>query len=125
LTLPQAMETAGAKILEPVMKVEVSGPEEYAPCHLHPCTFRAFNHAARCRYQGVLVASINRRKGVIKDTSSDKGFVTVTCEVALSNMFGYSTDLRSSTQVRVRPLARCSQCIAVAAPRFLRVSLPL
>jgi elongation factor G len=47
------------------------------------------------------VASINRRKGVIKDTSSDKGFVTVLCEVALSNMFGYSTDLRSSTQVRV------------------------
>ena len=30
---------------------------------------------------------------------SDKGFVTVVCEVALSNMFGYSTDLRSSTQV--------------------------
>lgn len=73
----QAMESAGAKILEPVMKVEVSGPEEY---------------------QGVLVASINRRKGVIKDTMSDKGFVTVVCEVALSNMFGYSTDLRSSTQ---------------------------
>ena len=41
----QAMESAGAKILEPVMKVEVSGPEEY---------------------QGVLVASINRRKGVIQ-----------------------------------------------------------
>jgi elongation factor G len=39
------MESAGAKILEPVMKVEVSGPEEY---------------------QGVLVASINRRKGVIQ-----------------------------------------------------------
>ena len=45
LTLTQAMENAGAKILEPVMKVEVSGPEEY---------------------QGVLVASINRRKGVIQ-----------------------------------------------------------
>ena len=30
---------------------------------------------------------------------SDKGFVTVVCEVALSNMFGYSTDLRRSTQV--------------------------
>ena len=41
----QAMESAGAKILEPVMKVEVSGPEEY---------------------QGVLVASINRRKGIIQ-----------------------------------------------------------
>lgn len=34
-----------------------------------------------------------------QDTMSDKGFVTVVCEVALSNMFGYSTDLRSSTQV--------------------------
>ncbi len=43
------METAGAKILEPVMKVEVSGPEEY---------------------QGVLVASINRRKGVIQVVTS-------------------------------------------------------
>jgi translation elongation factor EF-G len=45
---------------------------------------------------------------------SDKGFVTVVCEVALSNMFGYSTDLRSSTQVRLRSSLvhlLCSPCV--------------
>jgi elongation factor G len=113
------MESAGAKVLEPVMKVEVSGPEEY---------------------QGVLVASINRRKGVIQvcffdrfifsaeilhlfviqDTMSDKGFVTVVCEVALSNMFGYSTDLRSSTQVLA--IALPSPSHSRASPAWLTVA---
>ena len=41
---------------------------------------------------------------------SDKGFVTVVCEVALSNMFGYSTDLRSSTQVCSPPHTLCFKC---------------
>lgn len=64
-------------ILEPLMKVEVSAPDEF---------------------QGVVVASVNRRKGLILDTVNNHGYVTVTAEVPLSNMFGYSTDLRSATQ---------------------------
>ena len=42
---------------------------------------------------------------------SDKGFVTVVCEVALSNMFGYSTDLRSSTQVCSPPIHSASSAV--------------
>jgi hypothetical protein len=59
---------------------------------------------------------------------SDKGFVTVVCEVALSNMFGYSTDLRSSTQVLLPPslaftslsLRTIERCDGVALARNTR-----
>jgi elongation factor G len=68
----------GAKptILEPIMKVEISAPIEF---------------------QGSVVGQVNQRRGVILETISDEN-VTVTCEVPLNAMFGYSTDLRSATQ---------------------------
>jgi elongation factor G len=69
---------SGAKptILEPIMKVEVEAPVEF---------------------QGSVVGQINQRRGVILETVSDEN-VTVTAEVPLNAMFGYSTDLRSATQ---------------------------
>ena len=69
---------SGAKptILEPIMKVEISAPIEF---------------------QGSVVGQVNQRRGVILETVSDEN-VTVTCEVPLNAMFGYSTDLRSATQ---------------------------
>lgn len=63
--------------LEPIMKVEVSGPEEF---------------------QGNLLGQINQRRGMITGTTTQDSFVTVEAEVPLSEMFGFSTELRSGTQ---------------------------
>ena len=63
--------------LEPIMKLEVSCPEEF---------------------QGNVIGAINQRRGVIKGTNSAEMFTTIESEVPLSEMFDYSTELRSSTQ---------------------------
>jgi elongation factor G len=63
-------------ILEPVMKVEIDAPVEF---------------------QGAVVGQVNQRRGVILETVAGDN-VSVTCEVPLNAMFGYSTDLRSATQ---------------------------
>ncbi|NJM10252.1 MAG: elongation factor G, partial [Bdellovibrionaceae bacterium] len=63
--------------LEPIMKVEVSGPEEF---------------------QGNILGQINQRRGMITGTQTQDAFVTVEAEVPLSEMFGFSTELRSGTQ---------------------------
>jgi len=73
----EAYSSAKPTILEPIMKLEVSAPEEF---------------------QGTVIGQINQRRGVIMGTESDAGYVTVESEVPLSEMFGYSTDLRSVTQ---------------------------
>ena len=64
-------------ILEPIMKVEVSAPEEF---------------------QGSVIGQINQRRGQITGTQTVEGYVTVESYVPLTEMFGYSTDLRSATQ---------------------------
>ncbi len=64
-------------ILEPIMKVEVEGPTEF---------------------QGNIFASINQRRGIIVSSSEDVAYSRVEAEVPLSEMFGYSTVLRSLTQ---------------------------
>jgi len=73
------MKKASPSILEPVMRVEVEIPSEF---------------------QGTVVAALNRRMGMIQssDVSDDGSGITVIAEVPLSNMFGYSTELRSLTQ---------------------------
>ena len=63
--------------LEPIMKLEVSCPEEF---------------------QGYVVGQINQRRGLIKGTESMDAFTTVLAEVPLAEMFDYSTELRSATQ---------------------------
>ncbi|AKU93282.1 elongation factor G [Vulgatibacter incomptus] len=68
---------AAPQILEPIMKVEVQTPEEF---------------------QGAVIGGLNQRRGVISGTATNEGFATIDCEVPLSEMFGYSTDLRSATQ---------------------------
>jgi elongation factor G len=65
------------QILEPIMRVAVEGPGEF---------------------QGAFVRSVMQRRGVIIGTTESEGFVRVEADVPLSMMFGYSTDLRSSTQ---------------------------
>ncbi len=73
----QAYERAKPSVLEPLMKLETSVPEEY---------------------QGPATGQINQRRGIILGTDSNEGYAIITAEVPLSEMFGYSTDLRSATK---------------------------
>jgi len=66
-------------LLEPIMKVEIATPEEY---------------------MGDVVGDINRRRGIIQGMDDTPSGKTLSCEVPLSEMFGYATDLRSATQGR-------------------------
>lgn len=75
--LREVYMNAGPVALEPIMKLETVAPEEY---------------------QGSVMGGINQRRGVIQGTQTLEGSVTVTAEVPLTEMFGYSTDLRSATQ---------------------------
>jgi elongation factor G len=70
---------ANPVLLEPIMKVEIVTPEEY---------------------MGDVVGDINRRRGIIQGMQDTPSGKTVSCEVPLSEMFGYATDLRSATQGR-------------------------
>ncbi|MHB8763626.1 MAG: elongation factor G, partial [Deferrisomatales bacterium] len=64
-------------ILEPIMKVVVETPSEF---------------------QGSVLGTLNQRRGIIVGTSEDGVYSVVEAEVPLSEMFGYSTTLRSGTQ---------------------------
>jgi elongation factor G len=73
----EAYKKAGPIILEPIMKVVVEGPNEF---------------------QGNIFGSINQRRGMIIASQEEGVNCSVEAEVPLSEMFGYSTTLRSSTQ---------------------------
>jgi elongation factor G len=73
----EAYSKARPCILEPIMKVVVEGPTEF---------------------QGNIFASVNQRRGIISASTEDGIFSRVEAEVPLSEMFGYSTVLRSLTQ---------------------------
>ncbi|MCX8014317.1 MAG: elongation factor G, partial [Rectinema sp.] len=73
----EAYEKAKPVILEPIMKVVVETPTEF---------------------QGNVFASLNQRRGIIVASTEDGTFSRVEAEVPLSEMFGYSTTLRSLTQ---------------------------
>lgn len=49
-------------------------------------------------FQGAVMASVNRRKGVIVDTDTQDDTLVISADVPLNDMFGYSTELRSLTQ---------------------------
>ncbi|WP_437756860.1 elongation factor G [Sorangium sp. So ce1389] len=68
---------AGPQILEPLMKVAVEGPSEY---------------------QGGIVGILMQRRGIIIGSTEADAFCRVEAEVPLSDMFGFSTVLRSATQ---------------------------
>ncbi len=73
----QAYAKAKPQILEPIMKVSVEGPSEFA---------------------GNVFATINQRRGIIISSVEDGVFARVDAKVPLSEMFGYATTLRSLTQ---------------------------
>ena len=79
MAFKEAMHKAGAVLLEPIMKVEVTMPEEY---------------------MGDIIGDLNSRRGRIEGMEDIGGGKMVKAFVPLAEMFGYSTDLRSRTQGR-------------------------
>eukprot|EP01035_Chromulina_nebulosa_P018657 gene18657-24402_t len=77
--LRQSVKDAKPQILEPVMSVEVTVPGEF---------------------QGTVIGGLNKRNGIImaSDLSDDGTHAVIKADVPLAEMFGYSTDIRSSTQ---------------------------
>ena len=73
------MQKGDPTLLEPIMKVDVEVPDEYL---------------------GDVIGGLNARRGAIKEIEPMNGSQQVHAEVPLANMFGYATDLRSSTQGR-------------------------
>ena len=73
----EGYQKAKPVILEPIMKVAVEGPTEF---------------------QGGIMGSLNQRRGMIIGTVEEANYTSVEAEVPLSEMFGYSTVLRSLTQ---------------------------
>ena len=79
MAFKDAMQKAGAILLEPIMKVDVTMPEEY---------------------MGDVIGDINSRRGRIEGIDDVGNGKIVKAHVPLAEMFGYATDLRSSTQGR-------------------------
>jgi len=73
----QAYEKAKPQLMEPLMRVVVETPSEF---------------------QGAVLGTLNQRRGIIISTAEDGTFSSIEAEVPLSEMFGYSTVLRSATQ---------------------------
>jgi elongation factor G len=73
----EAMRAAKPVIMEPIMKVQVEGPEEF---------------------QGGMQTTLIRRRGTIIGSETHHGSCVIDAHVPLSEMFGYSTELRSATQ---------------------------
>lgn len=73
----EAYQEAGAVVLEPIMKLEAQAPEEF---------------------QGSVMGQINQRRGMILNSTTNEGYCVIEADVPLTEMFGYSTDLRSATQ---------------------------
>ncbi len=79
MAFKEAMRKADPVILEPIMKVTVTVPEEY---------------------MGDVIGDLNSRRGLIEGMDAISGAQQIRAHVPLSEMFGYATDMRSKTQGR-------------------------
>jgi elongation factor G len=79
MALQEAARKAGVKLLEPVMDVEVTTPEEY---------------------MGDVIGDLNSRRGKVEGMTQRGNSQVIRAQVPMSEMFGYATDLRSKTQGR-------------------------
>jgi elongation factor G len=75
----EAAKQAGAKLMEPIMAVDVVTPDEYT---------------------GPITGDLNRRRGIMKGMDSRQGAVILKADVPLSELFGYVTDLRTMSSGR-------------------------
>jgi elongation factor G len=79
MALKEAARKCNPILLEPIMKVVVTTPEQF---------------------MGDVIGDINRRRGKILNQTALKGTILIESEVPLSEMFGYSTQLRSLSSGR-------------------------
>ncbi len=79
MALQEAARKAGIKLLEPVMDVEVTTPEDY---------------------MGDVIGDLNGRRGKVEGMTQRGNSQVIRAQVPMSEMFGYATDLRSKTQGR-------------------------
>ena len=75
----EILRKAGVKLLEPVMDVEVTTPDEY---------------------MGDVIGDLNSRRGKVEGMTQRGNSQVIRAQVPMSEMFGYATDLRSKTQGR-------------------------
>jgi predicted membrane GTPase involved in stress response len=92
----EGLKKAGAKLLEPIMKVEVVTPEEYT---------------------GGVIGDLTSRRGMVQGQDSRGNANVITAMVPLANMFGYINNLRSMSRA-----APCSRCCSTTTTRFRRTS---
>jgi translation elongation factor EF-G len=92
MVFKEAARKAAPVLLEPIMGVEVVTPEEY---------------------MGDVIGDLSSRRGRIEGMEARGNSQVIRAQIPLSEMFGYSTDLRSRTQGRatpyVRPTSRCNR----------------
>jgi elongation factor G len=79
MALQEAARKAGVKLLEPVMEVEVTTPDDY---------------------MGDVIGDLNSRRGKVEGMTQRGNSQVIRAQVPMSEMFGYATDLRSKTQGR-------------------------
>ena len=79
MAFKEACRQGGAMLLEPIMKVDITVPEEY---------------------MGDVIGDVNSRRGRMEGMDTEQGTTTIHSFIPLSEMFGYATDLRSKTQGR-------------------------
>ncbi|MCS5644005.1 MAG: elongation factor G [Dehalococcoidia bacterium] len=79
LATKEAVSKAGAVLLEPMMKVEATTPDEY---------------------QGDIIGDMNRRRGEVEGIDSKSSGTVITAKIPLATMFGYATDIRSLSSGR-------------------------
>ena len=100
MAFKEACEKAGPTLLEPIMKVVVTAPDEY---------------------MGDVMGDINARRGQIAGTDIRNGAAIIEANVPLSTMFGYATDLRSKTQGRANDSMEPSHYVEL--PKSLQETL--
>ena len=96
MAFKEAMKKADAVLMEPIMQVDVLVPEDY---------------------MGDVIGGLNARRGQIQGMEPRGGVQAISAAVPLSEMFGYATALRSSTQA-----AASTPCSPATTRRFRRTS---
>ncbi|ALC38805.1 ico [Drosophila busckii] len=100
--IKEVFQQGSWQILEPIMLVEVTAPEEF---------------------QGAVMGHLSKRHGIITGTEGTEGWFTVYAEVPLNDMFGYASELRSSTQGKgefTMEYSRYSPCLPEVQEQIVR-----
>ncbi|KAH8255780.1 hypothetical protein KR038_010318 [Drosophila bunnanda] len=100
--IKEVFQNGNWQILEPIMLVEVTAPEEF---------------------QGAVMGHLSKRHGIITGTEGTEGWFTVYAEVPLNDMFGYAGELRSSTQGKgefTMEYSRYSPCLPGIQEQIVR-----